>query len=83
MNSAGEMFGLTKRQFRKIEVQRQTWAQLPELKRKVCELLWNESMTTDILQEKLACNSSELAIQLVELEMLGLIEQVGNRWSLK
>jgi len=83
VNSAGEMFGLTKRQFRKIEVQRQTWAQLPELKRKVCELLWNESASSDILQEKLACNSSELAIQLVELEMLGLIEQVGNRWSLK
>jgi DNA processing protein len=83
VNSAEEMFGLTKRQRQKKEAQRQAWTGLPELKRKICELLWTESATTDDLHQKLTCSSSTLAINLVELELLGLIEQKGNIWLLK
>jgi DNA processing protein len=83
VNSAEEMFGLTKRRVRKMEAQRQAWKSLPEEKKKICELLWHESMTTDLLREKLDCKSSDLAIQLIELELLGLIEQRSNRWLLR
>lgn len=81
-NSAEAVLGLTPAR-RRNSNKRKVWTNLPEFKKKICEVLWNESVTTDVLQEKLSCNSIELATNLVELELLGVIKQEGNRWQLK
>lgn len=82
VNSAETVLGLVPKR-RKNANKRKIWAGLPEFKRKICELLWDESVPTDVLQEKLACGATQLATNLVELELLGVLEQVGNRWQLK
>ncbi|MFH2118396.1 MAG: DNA-processing protein DprA [Candidatus Paceibacterota bacterium] len=61
---------------------RRAWEVFSGLKRAICERLDLEALPVDQLATKLGCRLSELAVTLVELELLGLVEQVGNKWQL-
>lgn len=82
VNSPEEVLGLTPRKG-KLEQRQKSWANLPKFKQQLCELLWVESVTVDDLLKKLHCQTVQLSTALVELEMIGMIKQVGNKWQLR
>lgn len=82
VNNPESVLGIIRQRGRNSSKKR-LWANFPRLKKQICEVLWTESLTTDTLQEKLDCSSAELATNLVELELIGLIKQVGNHWQLR
>lgn len=84
VNSAEEILGfVSKHQARHLSAQRLVWKKLPKVKAQLCETLWNTTCTTDDLGKSLALPVTEVAVHLIELELLGLVKQVGNKWQLQ
>ncbi|HEX9817348.1 MAG TPA: DNA-processing protein DprA [Patescibacteria group bacterium] len=58
------------------------WQAFVGLKMEICKELALGAVPIDVLAEKLGLQSTALSTELVELELLGLIEQFGNQWRL-
>lgn len=82
VNDPESVLGLTPRKGT-LKQRQKIWVNFPKFKRQICELLWAESLTTDDILEKINCQTAQLSTNLVELELMGVIKQLGNRWQLK
>ena len=81
VNSARDILGISPVTQNRQNAHR-AWESFSPVKKTICESLDLEALPIDQLASKLNYHPSELAIILVELELLGVIEQVGNKWKL-
>jgi DNA processing protein len=58
------------------------WLSFPDSQRRMCELLNQESLPLETAAERLGFTISEASKILIELELLGAVEQSGNKWRL-
>jgi DNA processing protein len=58
------------------------WEPFQGVQREICRQLAAEPLATDELSERLAKPVAQLSQALIELELLGAIESVGNQWQL-
>lgn len=58
------------------------WLSFPDPQRRVCELLNQDSLPLETAAERLGFSISEVSKIFIELELLGVVEQSGNKWRL-
>lgn len=63
-------------------VRRRYWHSLPDHQRQICEVLEQEALPLETLSEVLSMEVKELSTNLVQLELIGVVEQSGNQWRL-